>query len=234
MSEHKARGGDEDQVGRRRVGGTERRPSGREEVREALLNSAQKLIAARGPARVTLREIADEAGINFGLVYQYLGTREELLREVYQRVAQRSAVRLEPIEHLPDAIAAMMSVPDNSIARIMAWAVLDGDYPADVFGPSPALEHIAEVIAGHRKGRSPSKPREDERLMAAFLLVTMLGWRLFQSIGLTSAGLDPAPDPKRDRIIIEWLEQLASSSPKPGGSGQTRSSKPPGRRSTKT
>jgi hypothetical protein len=31
--------------------------------------------------------------------------------------------------------------------------------------------------------------------MAAFLLVTMLGWRLFQSIGLTSARLNPAPNP---------------------------------------
>jgi TetR/AcrR family transcriptional regulator, repressor for neighboring sulfatase len=234
MSEHKARAGDRDQTGRDRVTGAERRPSGREEVREALLNAAQKLIAARGPARVTLREIADEAGVNFGLVYQYLGTREELLREVYQRVAQRSAVRFEPIEHLPDAIAAMMSVPDNSIARIMAWAVLDGDYPANVFGRSPALEHIAEVIAGYRKGGSPSQPQEDERLMAAFLLVTMLGWRLFQSIGLTSAGLDPAPDPKRDRIITDWLEQLASSSPKLGGAGQTHPRNPPSRRSTKS
>jgi len=190
----------------------QRRPSGREEVREALLNAAQKLIAARGPARVTLREIADEAGVNFGLVYQYLGTRDELLREVYQRVAQRSAIRFEPIDCLPDAVAAMMSVPDDSIARIMGWAILDGDYPADVFGPSPALEHIAEVIAGHRDGGPPSEPREVDRLMAAFLLVTMLGWRLFQSIGLTSAGLDPAPDPQRDRIITDWIEQLVSSS----------------------
>jgi TetR/AcrR family transcriptional regulator, repressor for neighboring sulfatase len=211
MSVHKARAGDQDGPDRGRVPGTRRHPSCRKEVREALLDAAQKLIAARGPARVTLREIADEAGVNFGLVYQYLGTRDELLREVYQRVTQRSATRFEPIEKLPDAVAAMMSVPDDSIARIMAWAILDGDYPADVFGRSPALEHIAEVIAGHRNGGRPSEPREDERLMAAFLLVTMLGWRLFQSIGLTSAGLDPAADPDRDRIVTGWIERLASS-----------------------
>src|SRR5205807_2229410 len=71
--------------------GAQARPRGRAEVREALLDAAQRLIADCGPTRVTLREIADEAGVNFGLVYQYLGTRESLLREVYQRIASRSA-----------------------------------------------------------------------------------------------------------------------------------------------
>jgi AcrR family transcriptional regulator len=159
---------------------------------------------------VSLREIAEEAGVNFGLVYQYLGTREELLREVYQAVAKRSAVRLEAIDNLPDAITALMSNPRNSIARIMAWAVLEGDYPADVLGPSPALEHIAKVIAGHATGGPPTVPTEEDRLLAAFLLVTTMAWRLFKSIGLTSAGLDPAPDPRRDEKVTEWLQQLAT------------------------
>jgi AcrR family transcriptional regulator len=190
--------------------GKEQRPYGREEVRRALLDAAQRLIAERGPSSVTLREIAEEAGVNFGLVYQYLGTREELLREVYQAVAKRSAVRLEPIDDLPDAITALMSIPGTSIARIMAWAVLEGDYPADVLGPSPALEHIAKVIAGHATGGPPTVPTEEDRLLAAFLLVTTMAWRLFKSIGLTSAGLDPAPDPTRDEKVTEWLQQLAT------------------------
>jgi TetR/AcrR family transcriptional regulator, repressor for neighboring sulfatase len=190
------------------------RPYGRDEVRQALLDAAQRLIAERGPSSVTLREIAQEADVNFGLVYQYLGTREELLREVYQAVAKRSAVRLEPIDNLPDAITALMSNPRDSIARIMVWAVLEGDYPADVLGPSPALEHIAKVIAGYATGGPPTVPTEEERLFAAFLLVTMMAWRLFKTIGLTSAGLDPAFDPKRDEKVTEWLQQLATVIPK--------------------
>jgi AcrR family transcriptional regulator len=190
--------------------GKDQRPYGREEVRQALLDAAQHLIAERGPSSVTLREIAQEAGVNFGLVYQYLGTREELLREVYQAVAKRSAIRLEPIDNLPDAITALMTNPRTSIARIMAWAVLEGDYPADVLGPSPALEHIAKVIAAHATG-GPTAPAEEDRLLAAFLLVTTMAWRLFKPIGLTSAGLDPALDPKaRDQKVTEWLQQLAT------------------------
>jgi len=186
------------------------RPRGREEVRQALLDAAQRLIAERGPGNVSLREIAEAAEVNFGLVYQYLGTREELLREVYQSVARRSAERMAPIGDLPEAISDMMTNPRTSTARIMAWAVLDGGYPADVLGPSPAVEHIARVIAGHATGGAPTDPTEDDRLLAAFLIVTAMAWRLFSSIGLTSAGLDPAPDPARDEKVTEWMRQLAT------------------------
>jgi AcrR family transcriptional regulator len=187
------------------------RPRGREEVRRALLDAAQRLIAERGPGNVTLREIAEAAGVNFGLVYQYLGTREEVLREMYQAVAKRSAVQLEQIGDVGDAVSALMSAPDTSIGRIMAWAVLEGGYPADVLGPSPALEHVARLIAGHAAGAPPADPGDDDRLLAAFLLVTAMAWRLFSPIGLTSAGLDPAPDPARDEKVTEWLRQLAAT-----------------------
>jgi AcrR family transcriptional regulator len=192
------------------------RPRGREEVRQALLDAAQRLIAERGPGSVSLREIADAAGVNFGLVYQYLGTREDLIREVYQSVARRSAERMAPIGDLTDAISDMMTNPRTSTARIMAWAVLDGGYPADVLGPSPAVDHIARIIAGHATGGPPADPAvlpdptEEDRLLAAFLIVTAMGWRLFSSIGLTSAGLDPAPDPARDEQVTLWMQELAT------------------------
>jgi AcrR family transcriptional regulator len=140
-----------------------KRPFGREEVRQALLDAAQRLIAERGPGNVTLREIAEAAGVNFGLVYQYLGTRDELLREVYQTVAKRSAVQLEQIDDLADAVGALMSAPGTSMGRIMAWAVLEGGYPADVLGPSPALEHVARLIAGREAGGPGADAGEDDR-----------------------------------------------------------------------
>src|SRR5438874_5342430 len=53
------------------------RPRGPEEVIAAVLESARELIAERGPG-VALRDIADGAGVNFGLLYHYLGTKEQL------------------------------------------------------------------------------------------------------------------------------------------------------------
>jgi AcrR family transcriptional regulator len=189
----------------------DRRPRGRVEVREALLDSAQRLFAERGPANVPLRDIAVDAGVNFGLVYKYLGARDDLLRAVYQRVAGRAVATFEPMEHLADAIGHMMSHPDLSLGRVMAWAALEGDYPGDVFGPSPALERVAAIVGREAEAAGHPMADDDARLLAAVLMVTAMAWRLLRPIGLTSAGLDPSEDGDRDRTVTDWVQRCAAA-----------------------
>ncbi|KPM52063.1 TetR family transcriptional regulator [Frankia sp. CcI49] len=194
--------------------GRARRPRGRAEVREALLESAQRLIARQGPSKVRLREIAEDADVNFGLVYQYLGTREELLRAVYQRVSARSATRFEHIDDLADAIDIFLTA-DDSVGRIMGWAALEGD-PADVFGPSPGLQQVASMMVRAARQDGLDLPEDEARLLAAFLQVVALGWRLFGSIGLTGAGVEATSDV--DRRVREWMRTLVESVVR-GGAG---------------
>jgi AcrR family transcriptional regulator len=179
-------------------------------VREALLEAAQRLIAEQGPANVRLREIADAAGVNFGLVYQYLGTKEDLLHEVYQRVAARSASRFEHIEALTDVVDIFLTIADGSIGRIMGWVALEGGYSADVFGPSPALRQVAGIIARDARAHGHEVPDDDARVFAAFLQLVALGWRLFRPIGLAIADVDPtAVD--ADALVTKWLHLLSDA-----------------------
>src|SRR5439155_6799260 len=104
---------------------TSTRPHGRTEVVEAVLDSARTLIAEQGPG-VGLREIAEHAGVNFGLIYQYVGTKEQLVREVYVRAARSAAERLVDAEHLDDALALLMTFGDGTTARLVGWAALEG------------------------------------------------------------------------------------------------------------
>ena len=104
---------------------------------EALVSSAQRLIAERGAADVALREIAEDAGVNFGLVYQYIGTKEQLLSEVYRRAAANAAAQLEHVEHLDDAVDLIMRSGDGTVARLIAWAALEDPGRRDLFGSSP-------------------------------------------------------------------------------------------------
>src|SRR5438552_10089578 len=117
------------------------RPRGRNEVVEAVLQSARKLIAEQGPA-VGLRDIADDAGVNFGLIYQYLGAKEQMVQEVYRRAGANAASRLADAEHLEQALALLMTFGDGTTARLVGWAALEAKQPAEVFRDSPALEVI--------------------------------------------------------------------------------------------
>lgn len=58
------------------------RPRGREAVRGAVLDATRELLAERGPAGFSVREIAQRAGVNHALVHRHFGTKEDVLREV--------------------------------------------------------------------------------------------------------------------------------------------------------
>jgi AcrR family transcriptional regulator len=54
-------------------------------AREKLLPAAERLFAARGYNRVSVRELAAAAGVNSALVAYHFGSKEGLLSEIYRR-----------------------------------------------------------------------------------------------------------------------------------------------------
>lgn len=56
--------------------------------REALLDAAERLLVAEGYASVTTRRVAENAGVNHGLVHYYFGSMEELFIQVLERFTQ--------------------------------------------------------------------------------------------------------------------------------------------------
>jgi TetR/AcrR family transcriptional regulator, cholesterol catabolism regulator len=65
-------------------------------ARERVLDVAEALFAERGLARVTLREIADAAGMRQASLYHHApGGRAQLYREVFERMIARHRAGLE-------------------------------------------------------------------------------------------------------------------------------------------
>ena len=59
----------------------------REDAEHALLDAAERLLVEVGHARVTTRRVAEEAGVNHGLVHYYFGSMENLLARVIEPVS---------------------------------------------------------------------------------------------------------------------------------------------------
>jgi AcrR family transcriptional regulator len=60
---------------------------------EALLDAAERLLAEVGYAGVTTRRLAEEAGLNHGLVHYYFGSNENLLAHALERFTGRLITR---------------------------------------------------------------------------------------------------------------------------------------------
>jgi len=60
---------------------------------EALLDAAERLLVDVGHAGITTRRLAEEAGVNHGLVHYYFGSNENLLVRALERFTERMIER---------------------------------------------------------------------------------------------------------------------------------------------
>ena len=65
----------------------------RSAAEEALLDAAERLLVDVGHAGITTRRLAEEAGVNHGLVHYYFGSNENLLVRALERFTERLLVR---------------------------------------------------------------------------------------------------------------------------------------------
>ena len=65
----------------------------RSAAEEALLDAAERLLVDVGHAGITTRALAEEAGVNHGLVHYYFGSNENLLARALERFTERLVER---------------------------------------------------------------------------------------------------------------------------------------------
>ena len=205
---------------------TKPRPRGREQVASAILESAGKLIAERGPGGVALREIADDAGVNFGLLYHYFGTKDELLAEVYARAAENAAGQLRRVDHFDDALSMLMTFGDGTTARLVAWAVLEGENPAELFGASPALSVLAELLQRDARDAGNEVSAEEAQVFVAMATVIALGWRLFGPMALAFAGIDGQKPERYTAQVQAYMRRFARVAAESGSPQAPSKAKP--------
>jgi AcrR family transcriptional regulator len=69
----------------------------RSAAEEALLDAAERLLVDVGHARITTRRLAEEAGVNHGLVHYYFGSNENLLVRALERFTDRLIARQQEL-----------------------------------------------------------------------------------------------------------------------------------------
>jgi AcrR family transcriptional regulator len=69
------------------------RTPARSAAEEALLDAAERLLVEVGYAGITTRRLAEEAGVNHGLVHYYFGSNENLLVRTLERFTERLIAR---------------------------------------------------------------------------------------------------------------------------------------------
>lgn len=102
------------------------RPTGREAVRRAVLGTARRVFAARGP-RAPLREVSEAAGVNLGLIHRHIGNKDDLLAAVLDAGLRHGSARLDAHNDAGDALRSMLlgATEQPDFSRLLVWLSLD-------------------------------------------------------------------------------------------------------------
>lgn len=165
--------------------------------RERLLAAAIELFAQRGPAAVTIRDVARHAGLNQGLLHRHFGSKHDLTVEaIDEGVASLMPGALAPGGFDVDRVVQVMHT-DPIPARLIARTLVDEIGIGSVRLRFPVMEGVLSIA---RSAPPTSRPPglEDPRL-AAVAAASMVGGSVIWGSSLRTAD--------------EWADDLADHVP---------------------
>ena len=169
----------------------------REQTTERILDAAEELFAERNPTSVTVREVAEQAGVTHALVHQYVGTKQDLLNAVFQRVARSRTGIIEESDALQDIARALVEQVVTNRVHSMAVmrSAMDGvEYVSleDRIRTGRALVKLAEATAASEAAPSAPPRGIDVRVIVGAISSMAFGWSAFEDWAWQTFGLDPA------------------------------------------
>lgn len=171
-----------------------------------VLDAALRLLSRDGVlAGLNLREVADEAGVNRGLIYQRYASRQGLLR----KAIEQSGWANQPIFHEGRAkrfAERRQAVFDASLnaayaLKLLALLVLDASEPLVVF---PMLDRTREDLA---RDVEQGALAEDVDPLAAHVMTaaTYLGYAIYRDHFARDVGLEPHELDRRASVAFSQM-----------------------------
>ena len=185
-----------------------KRPSGRDEVVEALLDAAERLFDKAGPGDVSLRSIARAARVNHGLVHRHFGTRDDLIDRLMERTAARWTQELETKRDYLAAIESILGSADGAPTtagawlRLLAWSLLTEppDRSGAVQRRYATLDRLPPLLTDGE--------RDDAATTTAAALALAFGWRFFHPYIRAALHLDGVASRELQDAMRSQLQRL--------------------------
>lgn len=152
--------------------------------RQALIDAAKELLHTRPASTVTGRELAQAAGVNYGLVHHHFGNKDEVFRQAGLELRAEFLGRHGDLT-FPDLVG-----PNEPFLR--AVGISQVDYPGSVVPPErfPAGEALVDAVRD-RARRSAGGPVSDAEVRARVIALVglQLTWTLYGEMLRDTAGV---------------------------------------------
>lgn len=184
-----------------------------------ILHACDQLLAERGPDHVSMRDVAERAGVNKALIFYYFGSRTELFEKVLERYYKNHAKALAaafggggtPLERVRRAIDAYLDFMDHNhlFSRLVMQEIArhdDGKLPQI----RANLQQLYQLMRDEFADLLPTDGPLAARHFFVTLSATVINYYTYARVlGTEVWGRDPNDDVAlgERRAHIQWMAE---------------------------
>jgi TetR/AcrR family transcriptional regulator, repressor for neighboring sulfatase len=182
----------------------------RETTVAAIMDAAEELFSAQGFTAVTVRAIAERAGVSHALVHRYLGSKAEIYRAVLKRDEEAILQAAADDDGLLTSASLMFRAAvtvQRRYVRLIAHSALHGLSYDRTSGRFAATERLIKLAERAVASASPTERAEkdlDPRLVIAAAVALLLGWTATESWVRSAVGIQDMDDDE----VMAGLERV--------------------------
>ena len=187
------------------------RPRDAEQTRRSLIEAAQRRFARDGYAATTVRQIAEDAGVNVALINRYFQSKEGLFETCLSSAAGVLAESAEDVTELTQLAAAIAdrvivaSAHGDLANTLLLLLRSSGDERAEQIRVD-VLRAFGEMLAEFA-GWAPGQPGADHLLLRAQLILGLA----IGIVVLRSSGLEPMASVSSDQLGVPMGELVSAA-----------------------
>jgi TetR/AcrR family transcriptional regulator, cholesterol catabolism regulator len=161
-----------------------------ERRREQIVEAAAKLVSRQGFAKTVIRDIAHEANLSVGLVYEYVRAKEDILFLIFehgmsqwhQALTEALSGDIGPLERLRNAISRLVTLADEDRDQVHLWyresGNLNPDGKAMVKEGERMLVGLLSATIAEAQHEGLLRDSFDPSELATMLILNVHGWVL--------------------------------------------------------
>ena len=182
----------------------------RSSAEEALLDAAERLLVEIGYAGITTRRLADEAGVNHGLVHYYFGSIENVLVRALERFTERLIQRQRELyaSDLP-FIEKWRTVMRYLVSEDVTYEKVWLELQALAWNRPELREHLAHVNDEWRAVLTEAFERPHRELKITMPLDALVSLVITFNLGIIVERLGGIETGHQE--LLDWIDRWLSS-----------------------
>ncbi len=146
---------------------------GREAVKHSLIEAACAMLAEVGPNSMSVRSVANRAGVNHGQVHHYFGGKQGLIVAAMRHLSQAHYDKACARDDFAEPLALR---EDTAYSKALVRLVLDGDIETATLDVREGISVPEEFRRAHTRQCEAGKMSPEVKARIAMTFAMELGW----------------------------------------------------------